>query len=101
VIALEPDTDPLAHLDLAALLTIWAQLAEPQQAACAAYRGVGVNDLKVLRAVFHGVQQGHRGATDVSPVQPPTPIGSAAWNPGAASGTCEGQPACPCPSPSP
>lgn len=46
--SLEPAADPLTHLDLAALLAVWAQLSMPQQAACAHYRGVGVDELDVL-----------------------------------------------------
>ena len=42
------DSDPLAHLPLTCMLAIWARLSEPQQAACARYRGVGVGDLEVL-----------------------------------------------------
>ena len=40
--------DPLAHLDLSAILAIWPRLSEAQQAACAAHRGVGVDDLEGL-----------------------------------------------------
>lgn len=57
----QPVTDPLAHLSLASLLTIWAQLPESQQAACAAHRGVGVGDLDVLHENAHGGQEAHRG----------------------------------------
>ena len=50
--ARQPVDDPLRHLDLTALLAIWAQLPESQQATCAAYRGVGVVDLKMLQEVI-------------------------------------------------
>jgi len=50
----QPVDDPLAHLDLTSLIAIWPQLSEQQRAACAAYRGVGVDDLGVLFEMVHG-----------------------------------------------
>ncbi len=44
----QPVDNPLPHLDLAAILAIWARLSEAQQEACAAYRGVDVVDLEAF-----------------------------------------------------
>jgi hypothetical protein len=53
-VAGQPVGDPLAHLSLAALMAVWAQLGGAQKAACAAYRGVGVDDLEGLFEIAHG-----------------------------------------------